>query len=192
MSLVAAVAGAMIGVSPLTAQDSPLALEIHGGLAVPVGSFADGTGVGEGAEPGPSLSVFYGLSQSNRRTIYLGFSQHRFDCESAGCPTDMPYVATGFHLGMRVALLPGRVVVPWLRVGAVTARVETDGLAAPDAGVSSLGFGAEAGGGLTIRLGDVLSIVPSATYGSVNSELPGGTDLGLRFLAAQLGIALYF
>ena len=178
--------------APVAAQDSPLILELRGGMAVPLGSFRDGTAIGEGSEPGPSLSVLYGVRRSRRQMIYLGFSPHRFDCEPIGCPSDTPLVATGFNVGMRVALLPGRTIGPWLRAGLVTMRVETDGLPDPDAGVSSLGLGAEAGAGLHIRLGSVLAFTPAVAYSALNSKLPGGTDLGLRYLTTQFGVALSF
>lgn len=178
--------------APIAAQDSPLILELRGGMASPMGTFRDGTTVGDGAEPGPSLSVLFGVRRSRRQMIYLGFSQHRFDCEAIGCPSDTPLVATGFNVGLRVALLPGRTIGPWLRAGLVTMRVETDGLPAPNAGVSSLGLGAEAGAGLHIRLGSVLAFTPAVAYSALNSKLPGGTDLGLRYLTTQFGLALSF
>ena len=37
-------------------------------------------------------------------------------------------VATGFNAGVRIALLQGRLVMPWLGVGAITTRVETEDL----------------------------------------------------------------
>jgi len=177
--------------SPGAAQDAPIVLEVAGGAAMPVGSFADGTAPGEGTEAGASLSVNFVLPRSGRPSIYLGFSQHRFGCSAAGCADGGEYVATGFNVGMRFALLRGHRAVPWVRVGGITTRVETPDLPAPDAGVSDLGFGGEAGLGVYVGW-ERIAVQPMLTFSAVGSKLPGGETLGLRFLTGQLAVAFPF
>jgi hypothetical protein len=177
--------------TPTAAQDRPLLLEAHGGWALPIGSFGDGTEPGEGVTGGPALRVQFSLP-SGRRTLYLGFHQNRFACEDADCGDDGRLVATGFNAGVRIAILPGRVVMPWLSVGAITTRVETEDLPAPNAGVSDLGWGGEAGAGLYIGGDRSFAVNPAVTVASVGSELPGGTSLDLRYLTMHLGIVLAF
>ena len=173
------------------AQDAPIVFEVAGGAAVPVGSFADGTGAGEGAEAGASLSVNFVLPRSGRPSIYLGFSQHRFGCTEAGCADGGEYVATGFNVGVRFTLLRGHTAVPWIRLGGITTRVETPDLPAPDTGVSDLGFGGEAGVGVYVGW-ERIAIQPMLTFSTVGSTLPGGETLGLRFLTGQLAVAFPF
>lgn len=167
-------------------------LEVGGGAVVPLGDFADGPAAGEGTEAGPSLSIAFARPGAGRRTLHVGFSQHRFGCEAAGCDPEGRYVATGFDIGLRFALVTGRMAIPWIRVGAITTRVETDDLGGPDAGVSDLGFGGEIGAGVYIGRERTLALNPGVRFAAVNTVLPGGATLGMRYLVAQLALAIGF
>lgn len=200
--LLVAVAGVfatavLLATQPVAAQDSPLVVEAHGGMAMPLSDFADGTDPGMGTTPGPSLAVTFALPGAGWRTLYAGFSQHRFGCEAAGCDADGRYVATGFNVGVRIVPVDGGPVIPWLRLGVVTTRVETGDLAATpsaaaDAGVSDLGFGGEAGAGILVRLGRSVGWSATGLYTLVNTDLPGGSSLPMRYLAVQTGFSLLF
>lgn len=179
------------GPTPAVAQDRPLLLEAHGGWVLPIGSFADGTDPGEGVSGGPAARVLFALP-SGRRTLYLGFHQNRFGCEDAGCAAEGRLVATGFNAGVRIALLQGRLVMPWLGVGAITTRVETEDLPAPNAGVSDLGWGGEAGAGLYIGGDRSFAVNPAVTVAAVGSDLPGGSSLKLRYVTVHLGLVVAF
>lgn len=180
------------GASPVQGQDAPLILEVHGGGVVPVGSFQDGSGPGEGTTAGSSLAVTFAIPSAGRRTLYAGFSQHRFGCEDAGCQPGGRYVATGFNVGLRFALLQRRGTIPWIRIGAITTRVETGDLPGADAGVSDLGFGGEIGFGVHIGANRAVALSPMLLASAIDSELPGGSTLSLRYLTAQLGVAVSF
>jgi len=176
----------------LGAQEAPLVLEIHGGAAVPTGSFGDGSRPGEGAEAGPSLSVAFVFPGTGWRGLYAGFSHHRFGCGGTGCAEDGALVATGFDVGLRITPVRGRAFVPWLRVGAITTRVETDALSDPNAGVSDLGFGAEIGAGVYIGARGSFGLNPGVRYAWVATDLPGGSKLDMRYLVAQVAATLAF
>ncbi|NNL31021.1 MAG: hypothetical protein HKO77_08365 [Gemmatimonadetes bacterium] len=183
--------------APLMAQDSPLVLEAHGGVAAPLGSFADGAGPGEGTTAGPSLALTFALPGAGWRALYAGFSQHRFGCEAAGCDADGRYVATGFNVGVRVVPVNRGPVIPWIRLGAVTTRVETGDLTATpssavDAGVSDLGFGGEVGVGILVRLGRSLGWSTTGLITSVDTDLPGGSTLSMRYFTAHTGLSFLF
>jgi hypothetical protein len=180
-----------VGATDVRAQESPLLLEINGGWAVPAGSFADGSEVGEGTEAGAAFGVGFTLPRSDRFAVYLGFDQQRFGCEAAGCANGGTYVATGFDVGVRVAILTAERVVPWIRGSVVTTRVETDGLPAPDSGVSDLGWGGEAAVGLFVGT-DWVGLNPSVSYARVSTDLPGGERLGMRYLTAYVGVVFPF
>ncbi|MDX1647302.1 MAG: hypothetical protein R3304_09175 [Longimicrobiales bacterium] len=186
----------LLGAAPLTAQSAALLVEARGGAAFPVGDFRDGVGPGEGAAAGPSLQVSVALPSGGWRTLYVGFDQHRFPCEDAGCGPDGRYVATGFHGGLRIVPVQGRFT-PWLRLGAITTRVETGDLAsgpagATDAGVSDLGFGGEVGLGFMVRLGRWVGWSASGLVSAVSSDLPGGETLDLRYVSAHTGLTFVF
>lgn len=187
-----ALLGVLLASAPVAGQDRPLVLEIHGGAVVPTGSFAEGDRPGEGTSAGPSFRTAFALRRGGGRTYYAGFSQHRFGCEAAGCEANGRYVATGFDVGVRFALLQGRPVIPWVRIGGITTRVETRDLPEPNAGVSDLGFGGEAGVGVYIGRNASVALNPSVTFSAVNSELPGGGTLRLRFVTMTLGLVFAF
>jgi hypothetical protein len=177
--------------APLRAQGSPLTVEPRLGLAVPVSSFADGTGVGEGTTPGAGFGVEVTLGKG-RRAWYAGFSQLRFGCRDAGCAVGDAYVATGVNAGVRLALAAGRRVVPWVGAGALTTRVESPGVGASAPGVSTLGWGGELSGGLWVQVARYLAATPAVRMSRAGTELPGGTRLSLRYVVVDLGLALTF
>lgn len=186
----------VLGVAPSSAQDATPFFEVQGGAAFPTGDFRDGSDPGEGTSAGPSLQVVFAVPSAGWRTLYVGFSQHRFACEAAGCDAEGRYVATGFNAGLRIVPVQG-TVTPWIRVGGITTRVETRDLAAttrgtPYAGVSDLGFGGEAGLGLMVRLGPSMAWSASGLVSTVASRLPGGETLDLRYVTAHTGITLVF
>ncbi len=175
----------------VSAQGSPLTVEARLGAAVPVSSFADGDGAGEGATAGAGFGVEVTLG-SGWRTWYAGFSQLRFGCRDAGCPPGEPYVATGVNAGARLALAPASRVIPWVAVGVLTTRVESPGAGSSPAGISTLGWGGEVGAGLWVQATRYLAVTPGVRLARVGTELPGGARLSLRYLVADLGLALTF
>lgn len=187
----------LAGVAALTtggleAQESALVLEARGGVAVPIGSFSTGQRTGEGTSPGASFGIDFALPGGGRWTPYVGFSQHRFPCADAGCAAEGRYVATGFHGGFRLAPFPSAGVIPWLRVGAVTSHLETDGLGGPNAGRTQLGVGAEVGVGVHIGGASRFALNPAVRAVAMNTRLPGGDLLRMRYLVGDLGLALAF
>lgn len=182
---------------PLAAQDAPLLVEAQGGAAIPFGDLKDGQGPGMGTATGVSLSVVLAVPSEGWRTIYAGFSQHRFGCEAAGCDVDGRYVATGFNLGFRIVPVREGPVVPWIRLGVITTRVETGDLSASpesaaDAGLTDLGFGGEAGVGILVPLGRSVGWSATGLVSAVDSDLPGGASLPLRYFTAHTGLTLLF
>jgi hypothetical protein len=188
--LVALIAAAAIAGSA-AAQDTPLLLDVTGGVGIPVSSFADGDGPGEGAEPGVAFGVGFTLPRSDRFALYLGFDQQRFGCEAAGCAEGGTFVATGFDLALRFALLTGHQAIPWIRVGGIATRVETRDLPEPDRGVSDLGWGGEAAFGVYVGW-SWIAVHPMVTYSTVDARLTGGSTMGLRYVTPYLGISFPF
>lgn len=167
------------------AQASPLVMEVRGGVAAPVSSFTD-------AEPGRSFGLALVLSGAGRRATSVGFSQHRFGCEPLGCGPEGTYTATGFDVGFRFDLRTRGAVIPWVRAGVVTTQVEVPSAVASGDGLSSLGLGFEAGAGLYIGASSPLALVPGIRFTAVNTELPGGDRLRMRYIVADIALALAF
>jgi hypothetical protein len=174
------------------AQAAPLVVEVRAGASIPFHEFSSGSRVGEGVASGPSFGVRIAMSGSGRRTLYGGFSQHRFPCEDAGCPTGSDFVATGVDAGIQVNLVTRGSIVPWLRLGGLTTRVESPGLSGSPEGVSSLGWGGEVGLGVYLGATSPVALNPGIRMVAVNTELPGGSLIRMRYIAADLGLALAF
>lgn len=174
------------------AQAAPLVVEVRAGASIPFGEFSTGSRVGEGVASGPSFGVRLAMSGSGRRTLYGGFSQNRFACEDPGCPTGSDFVATGVDAGLQVNLVTRGSIVPWLRLGGLTTRVESPGLSGSPEGVSSLGWGGEVGFGLYLGATSPVALNPGIRMVAVNTELPGGSLLRMRYIVADLGLTLAF
>ncbi len=190
LSLIAAWTVLAPGILP--AQAAPLVVEVRGGAAVPVSSLASGTAPGEGVTAGASFGVDFALSGQGRRTIYAGFSQHRFACFDAGCPAGGRYVATSLDLGFRLSVITHGPVIPWVRLGGTTMLVETPVLPDGPAGVSDRGYGGEVGMGVYVGAWSSIALNPGVRFTTASTRLPGGDDLTLRFVVADLGLSLAF
>ena len=173
-------------------QSAPMLMELRGGVAAAVGSFASSGRTGEGAGAGPAAGVTLAFPGEGRRTFYVGFSQHRFGCGDAGCAPDASYVATGFDMGFRFNLRSSGTVLPWVRVGALTTRLETKTLPVPDRGVSRLGVGGEVGVGVYVGAMSPIAFNPGLRYTAVNTELPGGELLRMRYVVTDLALVVAF
>jgi hypothetical protein len=88
----------------------------------------------------------------------------------------------------------------WLRAALLFGRTERDFLvgpadgarAGPRRGASSLGLGGEAGAGLRIPLRGRMALTPGARYGWLNTRFPDGGLMEMRWVAADLGLAIAF
>jgi hypothetical protein len=175
-----------------TAQAAPLVVEVRSGASVPVADLAGGTDPGEGVTTGASFGVDFAVSGRGRRTLYAGFSQHRFACADAGCDEGGRFVATTLDLGFRFSLVTRGPVIPWVRLGGITMRMETPGLPDSPAGVSDRGYGGEVGAGLYLGAWNAVAFNPGVRFTTVRTTLPGGAKLGMRFVVADLGLSLAF
>lgn len=188
----ASLAAATTSPRPLDAQSSPLVVEVRGGVSSAVGHFRSGTRVGEGARSGASLSVDFILSGKGRRSTYVGFTQSRFACTQAGCRSGHPFVATGLNGGFRWGLCTHCSVSPWLQLGALTTRVESDSVTGSPSGVSKLAFGGEAGFGVYLGAWRSVALDPGIRFVAVNTRLPGDHLLRMRYAILDLGLVLAF
>ncbi|HEV2148490.1 MAG TPA: outer membrane beta-barrel protein [Longimicrobiaceae bacterium] len=169
----------------------PVALELRGGLAFPLGDFREvGSDIGEGLGSGYTLGGSVTLELTPRVGAYVGYSYTRFDIEEFGT---IDIVTDGVDAGVRVALPMAAVAAPWLRGGVVyhDADIVHDGPGTGPGQVGATGreLGFEVGGGAEVRLGRRLSLTPGLSYVrfGTDSGFAGGAvtylrgDVGLRF-----------
>lgn len=191
-ALMAAAAMAATAAVPacLHAQ-APLTVEMRGGAFLPVAGFRTGPERGGQLAAGPSFGVGMALERTGGWHLYLGFSQHRLDCTDDGCTGDGEYVSTSWELGARLDLGSG-TAVPWIRLGLTTPRVERDRPEPAAADVTALGFGGEAGFGVRVPVAGRFHASPGVRFGAVDSGLPGGGELRLRYVVAELAVVVGF
>ncbi len=188
----------VLAAPPAGAQqdDRPLAVEMRGGVSLPVSSFRTGSDQRGEIERAPSFGLHFVYRSSGGWGPYIGFSQHRFECAADGCP-GAEYVATMWDFGAQRTL--GRYV--WLRAGMLFGRTERDVLVlVPDGGggaeprrrASSLGLGVEGGAGLRIPLRGRMALTPGVRYGWLNTRFRDGGLMEMRWVSADLGLAFGF
>lgn len=177
-------------------QILPVSLEVRGGLGFPMGDFPTrGLVAQEAVESGDGFALRGTYNLIPLLGVYAGFERYSFgvDEEEAAGP-DLNFVDSGFSAGAQLslplAMLAG--VSPWIRGGAIfhILDYELEEIAGVEANTSSdrtLGF--EAGAGVDIPLGQVLSFTPGVTYRSYEPQFDGLTDgERLSYLAVEMGL----
>ncbi|MBT8398357.1 MAG: hypothetical protein HKO65_07365 [Gemmatimonadetes bacterium] len=178
----------------VSCQEGAFAFQIRGGATAPVAGFLD-EGEGWEEKAGPHRSFGMGFTFPLYRSLggYLGFSQHRFACDSDVCPEGEKWITTGFDVALRMVF--GRTGLrSWIQAGIHTNRIE--GVVFERGDERSLhsegGGGYEMGGGVLVEVGERMSLAPGIRYGL--SDVPFATrpSLGLRYLVVDLGLVLGF
>ena len=183
----------------VSAQVSPLQVEVNVGAGVSVQEFAGVEGFEGEAGDGTTFGVHFALTTRSSLTWYVGFSQHRFGCDGTPCGSVDDIVTTSWDIGARVNLLSGPVI-PWIRAGVVSHLAELDFTGAVTEGSapatvrleSDRGWGFEGGVGVMITIAPRLAINPGVRYSRVTTAFDGVGDLEMRFLSIDLGIVLGF
>lgn len=184
----------LLGAAPGLEGQDRLAVVVRGGAAVPVGSFREEVPL-SGGEPGvgPGFAVQFTIPRGTRRSLYVGFAQHRISCRGAGCEGAGVLVSTAWNLGVRLNVLTGGAA-PWIQLGAVFDRTEADVLEGPGSvrRASDLAVGGEAGAGIRLRLGRRLSLDPGVRYARHDARFPGSGVVRMRYAVVDLGVVLAF
>jgi hypothetical protein len=190
--LAAAALACVLAHAPAAAQDyPPLVVEGRVGAALPLGSFRTGPDQGGAISGRPSFGLHFVYRGGSGWGPYIGFTQNRFDCAADGCP-GAEYVGTTWDLGMQRTIdRAGRL---WIRTGALFGRVERDFDSAQGAQrrTSRLSAGLDAGVGVRIPVRGRLALTPGVRYDWLNTRFPDGPLLRMRWLTADLGVALGF
>jgi hypothetical protein len=160
---------------------------------VPLAGFDEGVVPGAGLSPGASFAVHVVVPRGTRGALLVGFGQHRFRCTGSGCGGAGDFVATSWSLGTRVQLLSGPIL-PWIRLGMLFDRSEWSFPGGdPDVPRASyLSLGGEVGLGVTLAMGERLSLVPGVRYAVVNKRFPEEEPFLMHYLVADLGVVFGF
>ncbi len=130
-------------------------------------------------------------------SAYAGWDWARFSALESIAGPDMDIHQTGYVLGLRYdrPFSETSRTAWWVRLGGIYDHMELkdgDGDAVDDSGH---GFGAEAGAGVVVPLGEYWSLTPGLRYRKISRDLTvEGTDVPVTMesLAFELGIGFHF
>ena len=192
--------GILVGAAPisgptvLAGQEGSFSVQVRGGASLPILAFRDEARGWEGrASQRASFGMGFNVPIPGPTGAYLGFSQHRFGCDSSVCPQGESWVSTGFDLALRL-VMGNRKIRPWLQGGLFTQHLEARMWDGPEAVevTSNRGFGFEAGGGLLVQIGPRMSLSPGLRFGNGTVPFSAYPSLRVQYLVADLGLVLGF
>jgi hypothetical protein len=181
LSLVLACAAVPLFAGAARAQ-TPLALEVRGGIALPREAFTDDAGADGGYST--ELSVTIGVLP------FVGVygAWQRAELSREGSESSV-ITDEGWAAGVRVSVpTPFIPIDPWIRGGVVVHELEAGGL---DGG-GDRGVGVEVAGGLRFSVGNRLALTPGVTwtrYGFDDETVDDG-EVNVSLLRVQVGLRL--
>ena len=174
---------------------SRLALELRGGMAIPLGEFTEAD-PGIGAESGPHIGAAALWRFTPGIAAHIGYSRSWFGCERCGrAGLDDRVVDMGFDAGLqfRVPLqLVG--IAPWVSVAGVLHELVFSG----EGSTLSSGYapGFRVGAGVAVPVFGSVSLKPGVTYSTYSAELDLGVfpdrTVDVTHLAVEVGLAYHF
>ena len=183
----------LAGAPALRAQSPlPLAVELRGGMAIPMGEWNEGGDLGTAL--GVNGQVGFGAFGAYAGWERVEFDLGDFESTTGGADADASAVDQGFRAGV-MASFPLRSVSPFVQLGAVlnttTTRIEAPTGALEIESERALGF--EVGAGVAVPLGRTLSFTPGVRYRSHDAEFEGYPEFGeedISYFLADLGLRI--
>jgi hypothetical protein len=187
-----AVSLAMLTLSSQAEAQDRWAFEVRGGGAFPtqdLGSDDLGTGVG--------FEATFRYLFSPHLGAYAGWGWTWFNAENSFAGADVDFEETGYTFGLRFEhpFSDGTPVSGWLRAGGIYDHIELEDADGDLVADSEHGLGFEAAVGVALSLGSRWSLTPGVRYSSLSRDVEIGattTDLDLRYLALEVGLAWVF
>jgi len=164
------------GATAGAAQSSRWSAEGRLNVTVPTGDLSDmqaESGLGVGAD------VFYTFIPN--MSAFAGLSRHAFNC--TGCPD---ITSTGLDAGVKFVFGSTRRAMPWARGGIMLHKADFGDVE------SDRTLGAEIGAGIDLRVADRLYIVPALRFHTYPADLPGGSEVDMKYLTIGLGGHVHF
>jgi opacity protein-like surface antigen len=175
-TLVSMMAAAAVVASVDAAQaqvTTPFSIEVRGGLALPTGDLKD-----EDVTSGVALSVNGQFRFNPMFAAYAEFNWAQFGVEDAD---DVDVTDQGFGGGV-IANFNAGSVQPFLKAGVTVNQLTVDEIDAED---EQIGF--RVGGGLSVPLGNRMSVTPGVTYTQYGIE---DADFDVSHLTVDVGLKI--
>lgn len=183
----------LLHAAPAVAQER-WAAEVRAGVAFPTSD------IGE-----EELDVGVGFEGTVRYRFlphlaaYAGWDWFGFATEAEAEGAELDVEETGYALGLRFehpfSGEAGSGPAYWLRAGATIDHIEVEDDEGEIVADSDHGLGWEAGGGLTVPIGESVLLTPGVRYRSLSRDLDvgdGEIPVDLRYLAADVGVVWRF
>jgi hypothetical protein len=163
---------------------SPFSVEVHAGVVVPTGDFADiaTTGFGFGAHAAYQVMPMLDL--------YAGYSWQRFGVEDE-FNGDLDLDDSGFAVGARVNLMGMPGFDPWIRGGVILHEIKISEGGFSLTSDRAVGF--EVAAGLAFPIAPRVSITPAVTFRTYSPEFEGESlDESVSYFGVQVGGRIAF
>lgn len=189
ITVVATVAALLGGFATAHAQGR-WSLEASGGAAFATQE-TGGTDLGTGV--GLEMNVRYRMMP--HLAVYGGWDWHHFPTDGPLAGSDLDVEDTGYAFGLRFEHPLASRVAGWMRAGGIANHIELENGAGDIIADSGHGLGWEAGAGLTIPVGQRVSLTPGVRYRALTRDLDIGgstSSMDLRYVVAGMGVAYTF
>jgi len=177
-----AACAAVPALSGAAAAQTPLSVEVRGGIALPRDAFTEDVDADGGYST--EISVTWGVLPFVG--VYGAWQRAEFDREGSESSviTDQGWAA-GVRLAVPTPVIP---IDPWIRAGVTVHEVEAGGLE----GGGDRGVGMELAGGLRFGVGSRISLTPGVTwtrYGFDDASLDDG-EANVDYLRVDVGVRI--
>jgi opacity protein-like surface antigen len=180
---------ALLTVAGLAGAQGRWSIEAGGGAAFAtqrLGGADLGTGVG--------LEVNGRYRIMPHLAVYAGWDWHHFPSDRA-LNGDMDFEDTGYAFGLRFEHPVTSRLAYWVRAGGTANHIEVEDARGDIITDTGHGLGWEAGGGLTVPIGQRLMLTPGVRYRALARDMELGgvtTPVDLKYVTVGLGLAYRF
>ena len=189
LTIVATAVALLAGIDAAHAQGR-WSVEASGGAAFAteeIGGAELGTGVG--------LEVNARYRIMPHLAVYGGWDWHHFPTDGPVAGSDLDVEDTGYAFGLRFEHPIASRVAGWARVGGMANHIELEDGAGDIIADSGHGLGWEAGAGVTVPVGQRVSLTPGLRYRALSRDLEvggGASTMDLRYVVVGMGVAYVF
>jgi opacity protein-like surface antigen len=177
---VLAAAGLAGSAQAQTLPTTPVSLEVRAGAAFPTGDLADI------AKTGYTVGGNVSVAVSPMLSVYGGYTFNSFSAKDDGTSDGSAnFRVEGPEAGVKLNIpMPAGGVAPFIKGGALyqkySVSVSSDDLSGSFSD-NQYRWGFEAGAGVSVPLGNRLSVTPAVTYTKVEHATAVKADIGLSF-----------
>lgn len=180
---------ALVCAVPAQAQSRGL-VELRGGAALPTQDLGDAN-----LNTGGGFGLTVGYRFMPHVLAYGGWDWFALATDGPFEGLNVDVVNTGYAFGLQFQHPMVRSVEGWVRAGALYDHLELEDDEGDIIGDSGHELGWEAGGGLSIPIGNRFAMTPGVRYRTFSGEVdagPGAVEFDMSYVALEVGISYFF